>query len=487
MKLPKLSYRVLLLTFLGLSALPASANQSLNCANAMLELTSLEKVDAALAKKLESALEKHPALFTKTVVAAYLAWKTHFQSEPWKTLFPKNLVLGILGDFEGSIRADELGKALLSISKSKAFSKAKDTSSAKKLSQDVLKRRLTNNVPKNQISDRLQSFWDKPTLSSFRRALGEKTRDEVQLLLHGGNINKPSPDSLLGQYLKESGATPIRRGFPSGSGERSPKGKPKTVVSAKITEKLFQKYFSHPEFLFHVHQPSQGTLLFLHDGRTGTYAKYTASKLRTSQIREGTLLPMIILSSKEAERARLYFSLGILRPNGQTIAQYPWSLKDYCATGGYTSCTHWFGEMPLGEDLVKEYRFPGNADRYAGNAPSSSPQQKELSPYSFNRPDPKSINLNDFGKRSPLGAISDDKALVSEMLVRSVWKAPGNMQMWQMLNVRDSLDEGELANPGWVLRVLTGKTKADRVPLVFRFGDSHKKLNSNFSTEVRAY
>jgi hypothetical protein len=63
----------------------------------------------------------------------------------------------------------------------------------------------------------------------------------------------------------------------------------------------------------------------------------------------------LYFKTSEAQRLTKYFELGA--ENGD-LAQYPWNLGKYCSKeGGYTSCTHWVGNIPVGDKVVKEYKF----------------------------------------------------------------------------------------------------------------------------------
>ena len=458
-----------------------------NCTDSIIALTKGTDYSTEDFSKIDELFRDSPHFFTPLVRDGHNIFTTHFNSPIWAEIFPRETVLTVFGNFEGSIRAEELSKLLNSIKDSQQFSNISDTESARSLVSEKIQALLDLSAPRSQISYRAAQFLQSPNPDTLKRAVGVKTLDEVSLLVHGGDFRNPTPESLMGRYLEESNAKKIIRGFPSDVEETSALGPEKLAVAISTSNgsgELFQKYFYQPEFLYHYHTPSQGTLYFLHHGLNGNYARYT-SAMDASRPSEGTILPMILLSSKEAERARLYFSLGMA---DQNLSKLPWEFSNYCAKGGYTSCTHWWGEMPLGEDLVDSYRFPGNADRWAGNATSEAPQEAPLQaidPNSENFLQKATISSND-------GLVWKDTAARSaervQALARSVWKAPGNKQLWEMLGLRDGLDAGELANPGWVARDMTGKTDASRVPIVFVYRASpDEELTADFPTHVSAH
>ncbi len=468
------------------------AQTAQQCAENLINLAQKTEHSTEEITLLKDSLRTKPHLYTADVLKGFSVYQESFSSEPWKQLLPEGNVVSLLGNVEESIRAEELTKVLEAIRGRPDFAGLSDQDTAKSILREELEKILDISSPRSQISERIDSFLKAPSKISLKRALGEKNLDEVAQLLHGGDFKNPSPESLMGRYLAESNASKVLRGFPSDVAEDSAVGAEKLAVMISGTngnDILFKKYFDQPEFLYHYHTPGQGTLYFMHHGKQGSYAAYK-SVMDIARPRDGSLFPMIVLSSKEAERARLYFTLG---SSSQNHAKIPWNYPNYCAKGGYTSCTHWWGEMPLGEGLVDEYRFPGNADSHAGNALSSDPQETLL----------QAFDLEDSANKNPIPAAINANALVFKdaaqlqpeqvkdrmsTLIKSVWKAPGHMQLWQMLGVRDSLDAGELANPGWVLRVLTGKTQSDRVPVVFVFrNDGLSELLPNFPTQASPY
>ncbi len=290
------------------------------------------------------------------------------------------------------------------------------------------------------------------------RALGDRTVDEVQTLVYGTNPLDPAPNSMIRLYEQRLGAQGIQRNFPLGPGKQG-NGPAKMVLQLPQNDlNHFKSLFNLPEFFFHFHTPSQGTMNIMHRGKVGTYATAT-HEMTAPQV--DTMLPMILLSTREANRLYNYLQLGEVKTG---IAQLPWTLENYCARGGYDSCTHWFGNIPIGEALVPAYTFPGNVDRYASGASSRDPQTRDLADYRLNK-DPLSF-----------------------FQISTVWQAPGHEQLADVLGVREANVSGELANPGWVFHTLAALVSATRVPVVFYVPATRQEnLSPEFPIRVQAY
>ncbi|NCN42339.1 hypothetical protein GW916_13945 [bacterium] len=486
-------YRLLFVGVVSLSSFVAHAANSEFCVKAIMDLVQVETFSKTDLKSARTLLKSKSHIFSRKTIAALSLYEKEFSKSPWNKLLPEEAVIQVLSDVQGSIRSEELGEFLIQLSKAK---KARmSVANAETLLKETLEEFLDIRAPKTQISKRIEEYVAAPNALSLKRAVGEKTLEESKLLLYGKSLKKPSEDSLMGRYMAEAKASSIQRGFPSGVSETSKKGLPKLTVAIDggDSAKLFEKYFFQAEFLYHLHTPQQGTMHFVHQGREGSYASYK-SVFSASRPSSGTMLPLIVLSSREAERVRMYFSLGKIN---QSLAKTPWSVYgDYVPNGGYECCTHWFGEMPLGDELVKKYRFPGNADDHAGYAASSRPQTRDLRPINVDDIEALSnLRSGDIYGENMAAVFPWKKTLSQEAiqeltktLVASVWKAPGHMQMWEILGQKTSLDRGEFANPGYVFRVLTGKTTTDRVPVVFIYTtDVSEKISKDFDTQVSAY
>jgi hypothetical protein len=251
-------------------------------------------------------------------------------------------------------------------------------------------------------------------------------------------------------YLQQSGARAKRVRFPILEGKPGEVGPERWVIPVNAASfELFQRHFMKEESFFHLHSPMQGTLMVGHAGKGGSYARLERDLRAPSS---GAVWPMILLNSVEAGRLRNFFDLGAR----DLSAQLPWNLKPYCATGGYSSCTHWFGNIPLGEKISEAYAFPGRVDSHAANRIWSSPaidalpRVQRLQPYEL----PTSMDKD------------------TQTLIRRVWTVPGRQALHEVLKLTPSQVRGELANPGWVLHSLVGPAPSDRVPVVFVFVDA---------------
>lgn len=361
--------------------------------------------------------------------------------------------------------------------------------------QNVLRKHLVNRVSRSQIARRLAGLAD-PELAALEQALGYKTLKDMQTLVYGQDPLNPSKESLIGRYLAESKAGHIQRRFPRGPKAREGIGEPKLTVALETSKRdLFLKYFDFPELLMHYHTPGQETLLIYFNKSKISYAGQNVKEQSpTSFTNPGMLLPIILLDTSEAERLSNYLQLEQL--GGK--AKVPWELPNYCAMGGYNSCTHWFGEMPIGEKRVDAYSFPGKVDEhaYSNSEMSKRPQISALQKYwkssnyrlmlSYFRPqggiypgeaiDP---GLNNVRR-------SIDFAKYVDKLTRQVWQVPGRLPFADLLGQEAAKLRGEFANPGYVADVLLGRVNNERVPVVFRV-QYVSELDPNFDLEIEAY
>lgn len=289
------------------------------------------------------------------------------------------------------------------------------------------------------------------------------TLAQVQQRMHGGNPLSPTPESWLGQYIAETGAASAVRRFPKGPEFPDQWGEERLVVAVSESSlPAYLKYFKRREILQHLHTPRQGTLYLHFNGKVGSYGQMTG-ELRATAV--NSVLPTVLLSTSEGLRAEKFFSLATV---DRTAANLPWTLTNfvppappppnagqaavqpppppihYCAEGGYNSCTHWVGNIPIGDDLVDRYIFPGKVDQYAGGNMDPGPQQKPLENYQHGNP-----------------------------LVKEVWQVPGHKQLWEVLGQYDAQVGGYFASPGWVAHIFAAWVGVDRAPVVFVFVPDH--------------
>ncbi|MES2767663.1 MAG: hypothetical protein V4596_00840 [Bdellovibrionota bacterium] len=374
--------------------------------------------------------------------------------------FKRHEVLKILLNLEAPMVSESLTKLLNSLTSSE-----KTASFSRDDLTEILKTHLKDTVPPSSIPRRIESFL-RGAPNSLNKVLGEMTLSEVQLLMYGSDPLNPSSDSLLGQYIALTGAKTVVKSFSLGPDKPGQFGEPRLVVA--VSEASFPEYmrlFSNAHFLAHYHTPNQGTLHTVHNGRMGSYGNL--SNQLAPGIANGTILPQMLLSSSEANRATNFFKLASL---DGAVAQGPWRLLDkdnasYCARGGYSSCTHWFGNIPIGDKRVVGYKFPGRVDQYADRDVPEGVQYKELTPYSLEG-------------RSPQNA----------KLIEIVWKSPGHEQLSSVLGLESNNIAGEFASPGFVAVSLTAAAPVGRVPVVFlKTPDHTQDIDPDFNPQINAF
>jgi hypothetical protein len=291
-------------------------------------------------------------------------------------------------------------------------------------------------IGQDEATRRVTEALEVPSPRSWLRAFGELSLEESQARVA----------TSIQRYMTETGARARLHRFPI-LGANDQLGPERWVVPVSVQSfEAFQKLFFPIEHFFHVHAQRQGTLMVGQRGLGGSYAQLS-SALRVPSA--GAVWPMMVLSSVEAGRLQNYFDLG----SRSVVARHPWVLKDYCATGGYESCTHWFGNIPIGEKISDAYAFPGFVDQHANRRIWQNPEIDAL---------PRVQQLKNF--ETPADMDRD-----TAILTRRVWTVPGQQALHEILGLTQAQIRGELANPGWVLHSLVGPAKADRVPVVFVF------------------
>lgn len=412
-----------------------------------------------------------------------------------KSLLPQDAMTLILRDDERPFYRARIAELvnLLDESKEKIVDEKSFVAAYKKF--------LKGGVNEESIADRVATLKGYATLPNYlkmsatKRILGQMSVDEVALLFHGGSPLDPTPSSLVGQYLAKTQNTKVVRTFNSTriSGNNNmqpatktgPQGPERLVVGISAADMdTYQKLFQRHEFLIHFHTPSQGTLQLLHDGNLLTYSTYN-SRLDRRYFSQGTLLPHVLLSTDEAERLSIVFkgSTEILQAGGGSLGRHPWEINGYCARGGYTSCTHWIGNLPIGEKRVNEYVFPGNADQYAGAAGGRGPQKQILQELT----DARIQEM--FTARGMNNLTKVQKTKITKLL-RQIWKSPGHEQFSSLLGPVEfeAAKYGEYANPGYVAIRLLGNVDSRRVPIVFYMnGQTPTAFTDDFNPQIYAY
>lgn len=256
--------------------------------------------------------------------------------------------------------------------------------------------------------------------------------------LYGDDWTNPSSDSRLGKYIAQTGSAiklirPTK--LKSGGGGQGP-AKLVVALSANSFE-AFKTHFMDLNFMSVL-----GHAAVLFKGKVYMHYGGDPSDIRLPSV--GTPLPMVLMKQSEALRFDRYIKLTASPQfRGWTHAlKQPWLLSGYAAEGGYTCCTQWVGNIPIGDRLVDTYSFPAHME-HAGDR---SPRIQKLKPYF---------------------AVGNDKVL------EEVWRVPGHQQFADVLGQRDANLAGEFASPGWVIQTLIGPTTNERVPIIFVVTQDH--------------
>lgn len=386
---------------------------------------------SVLLQAIETAALEKPAL---KLVETREAYERLIRRLPaLETPLKEAHVLRVLADLENEELALRLGRVL------KNFEWRSQGSLRQRLSQ-ALRLELQGKVPAHQISERIDALFSASEVAyprALRRALGDMNLQEVQLHFHGGKPLQPTADSLVGRYLHESGAATTVRSFSLGPEKPGQVGPERLVVAVSESSlPAFLKYFGGAEG-FTVF----GHALMVHEGRVVSY-HHAGTPFRMPKLDHDNILPWVLLKSSEGRRLRQYLDLNA-RGAGTgyyDVAKEPWShLPNYCSMPGYwrQNCTHWIGNMPIGDERVLSYRFP--------SAQSGVAIQAELRPFESGDP-----------------------------LVKRVWKSPGNKQFGELVGLGEQNIDSELANPGWVMVSLSGPASVERVPVVFHLVHDHR-------------
>ena len=303
---------------------------------------------------------------------------------------------------------------------------------------------LQNQVPADTIAPRIKDFLaHKP--NSLVRVLGDMERSEVHELLYGKDLAHPSSESLLGQYIKETGAATLMRTFDI-SMENKSQGPKRLVVSiSKESFPAFIKYFSRPEFT-----SVFGHAYMVQSGKINSYAH------RYQDYREqgaGNILPWVTLKTTEGQRLDRYFRAMSLIPNNgwNHPLMTPWD-AGYCDASAWITCTQWIGNIPIGDTMVDTWTLPG--------------------PIVDGKP---VINTANGDKNSNPPLVTTLKShTMAEQQLKEIFTVPGHMQFSEVIGQLHTNAAGEFANPGWVVQTLIGPTAEEFVPVVFLWADDHK-------------
>jgi len=289
------------------------------------------------------------------------------------------------------------------------------------------------------------------------KLISEKSLDDLARELHGGNPLHPSRKSLLGQYLKLSGAaSAIKRFKKDKYGHRGPE---KLVVAVgPNTFKLFSEMFGEnfPNLLEHLHTPEQGSF----KARWMTQVFSSATPHGTWRFpEEDSIGPMILLSDSEVARLHDYFRLnsGATR---QTMFRCPDQIPGYhYPKDAYSgNCTTWFGHIPLGDKTHRTVTVAGSVDTHGDR----------------------------LGKEARTDTLTDyvapqfDEATVQ--LMKKVWSPDLHERLWDLLGIKFRL--ANHTNPGWVALSLTGLVGSDRVPFVAYYTSDPSHIPAPFNAHI---
>ncbi len=321
-------------------------------------------------------------------------------------------------------------------------------SELQKIAKKILKE---DHFSTKEITARLKD-WKAIKGTRWFRLLGDRTLDEVRSLYVGDVAGEISPTSLIGRYIEATKAQARKIQIPvaPGSTELGPE-KWLVPVSAESLEEF--KKIAETDYFISV----LGHAAILKKAEVVTHMN-AFSAMRLPSV--NTPLPMLMLKTSESERLNRYLSL-VKSGNYQLWydeLKLPWMMKGYCKQGGYSCCTHWIGNLPIGDTLVSEYLFPGTEEYVMKKGQyviKNGQYQTKIKPV-----------VTALKPWTP----KNDK----QKLLTSIWKVPGNMQLSEMIGQKAANGRGEFASPGWVIRTLMGGTTQDRVPVIFYVVNDHK-------------
>ncbi len=267
----------------------------------------------------------------------------------------------------------------------------------------------------------------------FLRLLGDRTLAEVRKYYIGMSINQINPNSVIGRYIENTKAltkivqVPIEK-------NGSELGPPKLLVAVSQNSwKEFEKVIATPYFM-----TVTGHANIIHKDRFYSFGGQISD---VQILSENTPMPFLILKTTEADRLSYYLSR--IPNQGEygwgTALKLPWlnGNGQYCAQGGYSCCTHWIGNIPIGDKLVNEYKFPSR-DGSVSNA--------------------KVKKLEEFD---------------GPIYLKRIWKVPGHEQLASAIGMEEANLLGNFASPGWVIQSLMGAASTDRVPVIFVMTPDH--------------
>jgi hypothetical protein len=288
---------------------------------------------------------------------------------------------------------------------------------------------------------------------SLERALGDLSLAEVQRRTWGNDPLHPSPDSLLGTYLRETGATTLIRRFPTHHGSQE-LGPERLVVSVSAA--------SFPEI-----KRRLGTLNYMttvdhamvvHGGNYWTYSggKSDWGAVGNSQYK---VFSMVMLDSHEGQRMDQYLRARqrySARGMWNTVIDQPWTIPGYMpARSAYGGCTQHIANIPVGNVRAPSLHYPGAHCRYAEDYDRNRPFEEQNTP-----------------REIVVGQNNHD-----DPMVRRVWKSDAvNQQLAEILGLHDAnAVRGDMASPGGVISSILGEADPARIAVVLVARPDHRE------------
>lgn len=399
------------------------------CEQALLPINVPKMLKAIIAEEPDQA-------FRGEVYKSYMA---NTKTPALRRLLPRNLIKAVIVDANNRYYPKVLEEALERLP---SFASNHPEMTAVDRMRAALRATLEGKVNASSVDERISAL-DGDSPDRVVRALGDMSLDEVGELYYGADPLNPSKGSLLRQYLDNTGASAIAKSFSNGPDKGDTFGPERLVVAVSAdTFAEYQRLFVRLDNLAPI-------------GHAGIIQNGEMRGWHTGGMRlpgPGNILPTVLLKTTEAQRAEQYFKMMVLaRTNGlgwqywNNPMMQPWMLNNYCTqAGGYSCCTHWIGNMPLGDELVSSYTFPPRVDNNP-NGVVPAPIVAALKPYEH-----------------------------ANAMVKRIWSTPGHQQFGEMIGQGEANARGDMASPGWVITTLIGPTAVERVPVVFYFVADHK-------------
>ena len=288
---------------------------------------------------------------------------------------------------------------------------------------------------------------------TLRRLLGDLTFAETRMTYmgHAGAGTEFTADSLLGQYIRDTGAkTKLMPISDLVTKEIFPEAKLFVAVSA-ASFPSFQKYFSNRTVMSSF---GHGTVF-----NGGSSYNVHGKKSALHALSNLTPLPMVILKPSEGERLNRYLEASVTPDYlmWNNALKQPWFLKNsvtgkpYVENGAYTCCTNHIGNMPIGDKVVPEYALP-KTHEYAQRVEAGEPSA------------PRAVIV---------GSKLEEWDNAEHSALKNIWTTPGHEQFSSLLGQLERNVNGEFASPGYVIQTLMGDVSSERVPVVFIFTDDH--------------